>query len=75
MKYYLSSFKIGDDPTRLKDLLPKNKKAVYISNALDRYNDNGKSPKFRTRFLDFAVSGLDGFRRRRQPSFSVPVSA
>ncbi len=35
----------------------------------------GKSPKFRTRFLDFAVSGLDGFRRRRQPSFSVPVSA
>ena len=35
MKFYLSSYKIGDDPQQLKNLLPKNCKAVYISNALD----------------------------------------
>lgn len=35
MKFYLSSFKIGNDPTKLKTLLPVNARAVYISNALD----------------------------------------
>jgi len=35
MKFYLSSFKIGNDPTKLKHLLPEKVKAIYISNALD----------------------------------------
>lgn len=35
MKFYLSSFKIGNDPNQLKSLLPENPKAVYISNGLD----------------------------------------
>ena len=35
MKLYLSSYKIGDDPQKLKNLLPENCKAIYISNALD----------------------------------------
>lgn len=35
MKFYLSSFKIGDDPNQLKNLVPSNAKAVYISNGLD----------------------------------------
>ncbi len=35
MKFYLSSFKIGNDPNQLKSLLPDNPKAVYISNGLD----------------------------------------
>ena len=35
MKFYLSSFKIGNDPNKLKNLLPENVKAVYISNGLD----------------------------------------
>lgn len=35
MKFYLSSFKIGNDPNQLKSLLPENSKAVYISNGLD----------------------------------------
>ena len=35
MKLYLSSFKIGDDPNKLKQLLPNNTKAVYISSGLD----------------------------------------
>lgn len=40
MKFYFSSFAIGDEPEKLKNLLPLNKKAVYLSNALDRYNDS-----------------------------------
>lgn len=35
MKLYLSSYKIGDNPARLKELLPENSQAVYVSNALD----------------------------------------
>jgi len=35
MNLYLSSFKIGQDPRKLQNLLPKNPKAIYISNALD----------------------------------------
>jgi len=35
MKFYFSSYKIGNDPSKLKNLLPENAKAVYISNALD----------------------------------------
>ncbi len=35
MHLYLSSFKLGSDPSKLKNLLPNNAKAVYISNALD----------------------------------------
>jgi len=38
MKFYLSSFKIGNDPNQLKNLLPNNPKAVYISNGLDFAN-------------------------------------
>lgn len=35
MKFYLSSFKIGNDPNQLKRVLPCNPKTVYISNGLD----------------------------------------
>ncbi len=35
MKFYLSSFKIGNNPSKLSELLPSDTKAVYISNALD----------------------------------------
>jgi dipeptidase E len=43
MKFYFSSFAIGDEPEKLKNLLGENKKAVYISNALDRYNNNERA--------------------------------
>lgn len=36
MKYYLSSFKLGNETTKLKDMVSKtNKKFAYIPNALD----------------------------------------
>ena len=39
MKLYLSSYKLGDDPQQLVDLVGKNKKAALISNSLDCYTD------------------------------------
>ncbi|MCB9803009.1 Type 1 glutamine amidotransferase-like domain-containing protein [Candidatus Nomurabacteria bacterium] len=42
MKYYFSSFKIGDEPKKLKSLLPDNPQAVYISNGLDFASPEGK---------------------------------
>lgn len=42
MKFYFSSFKIGNDPDQLKNLLPNNPRAVYISNGLDFANPEGQ---------------------------------
>ncbi|MCK5211369.1 Type 1 glutamine amidotransferase-like domain-containing protein [Candidatus Parcubacteria bacterium] len=40
MKFYLSSYQIGDEVDKLKDLIPKNnRKTAYISNALDFSDD------------------------------------
>jgi len=40
MKFYLSSYKLGNEVARLKELMPtKNKKTAYISNALDFSDD------------------------------------
>lgn len=35
MKLYLSSFKIGDEPEKLRALLPEKARVLYVSNALD----------------------------------------
>lgn len=35
MKYYLSSYKFGDDPGRLKGLIPENPRLGHINNARD----------------------------------------
>ncbi len=40
MKFYLSSYKLGNEVDKLKELLPtENKKTAYISNALDFSDD------------------------------------
>lgn len=40
MKFYLSSYKLGNEIAKLKDLIPKdNKRVAYIPNALD-YSDD-----------------------------------
>ena len=39
MKLYLSSYKIGDNPKLLADLICNNKKIAIIPNALDIYTD------------------------------------
>lgn len=43
MKFYLSSYKVGNETSKLKTLIPTdNKKTAYISNALDFSNDSEK---------------------------------
>ncbi|OGI11717.1 hypothetical protein A3K64_00285 [Candidatus Micrarchaeota archaeon RBG_16_36_9] len=39
MKFYLSSYKIGNEIRKLKKMIPKNKKTALIPNALDCYNN------------------------------------
>jgi len=39
MKFYLSSYKIGNEIEKLKTLIPKNKRTAYIPNALDFSSD------------------------------------
>jgi len=46
MKFYLSSYKIGNETDILKTLIPKNnKKTAYISNALDFSDDLDRRKK------------------------------
>jgi dipeptidase E len=40
MKYYLSSFRIGNQIDKLKSLLPTNLRTAYIANALDFMRDS-----------------------------------
>lgn len=42
MKYYLSSYKFGDESARLRDIFGANKKVALISNALDFSDDKAR---------------------------------
>ena len=50
MKFYLSSYKIGNDIEKLNKVLPINKKTAYISNAID-FAKNEKWAKLKSRTL------------------------
>jgi dipeptidase E len=39
MKFYLSSFRMGNDVKKLKSILPRNKKTALIMNAIDFSKD------------------------------------
>ena len=54
MKYYLSSFKLGNEVERLKRLIPSNKKTAYISNALDMVDGQ----QWVKEFTEFDISQL-----------------
>lgn len=60
MKFYLSSYKIGNNVDKLKNLIPENKKTAYISNALDFSNDIERRKQSETTDTDQLKSlGLD----------------
>ena len=42
MKFYLSSYKIGNETKKLIGMMPKNRKTAYISNALDEWDSPEK---------------------------------
>ena len=39
MKFYLSSYRLGNEIQKLKKLLPKNKRVALVTNAADAYSD------------------------------------
>lgn len=60
MKFYLSSYKIGNEIDKLKSLIPENKKTAYISNALDFSNDAERRKQSELADIDQLKSlGLD----------------
>lgn len=56
MKFYLSSYKIGNQPEKLSALFSDNKKVGYIPNALDF---TGADPKRRTRHIENDMGSLN----------------
>lgn len=62
MKFYLSSFKIGNDPMKLKNLIPENARTVYISNALD-----SSKPENRKRIQESDMEELKQLGLEPQP--------
>jgi len=61
MRFYLSSYKLGNEIDKLKELIPtNNKKTAYISNALDFSNDLERRGKSEQSDIDeLSILGLD----------------
>lgn len=60
MKEYLSSFKLGNEVKRLKELIPPNHKTAYICNALDFADGQEWQAKFTQDDVDqLTAVGLD----------------
>lgn len=56
MKYYLSSYKFGNEVEKLKQMLPKGAKIGHINNAKD---STSLSPEIRARILNEEIVFLD----------------
>lgn len=62
MKLYLSSFKIGKNPDRLKKLLPKQAKGLYCCNPLD-----SAKPEVRARIQNDDLKELESIDLTAEP--------
>lgn len=56
MKFYLSSYKLGNEIDTLKALIPNNKKTAFISNALDFSSDLERRKKSEQSDIDDLTS-------------------
>lgn len=60
MKFYLSSYKLGNEIDTLKELIPTNKKTAFVSNALDFSSDLDRRKKSEQSDIDDLTGvGLD----------------
>lgn len=59
MKFYLSSYKIGDKSDKLKSLVPKGKKLGFIPNALDYVGAEKRIESNEKNMKDLADLGID----------------
>jgi dipeptidase E len=60
MKFYLSSFRLGDNPERLVELLTTNKKAAVIVNAIDDATEEIRKEKLEREISELATLGIVG---------------
>jgi dipeptidase E len=60
MKLYLSSFRLGDNPEQLNDLLSTNKKAAVIVNAIDDTSEEIRKEKLEREITDLATLDIIG---------------
>lgn len=58
MKLYLSSFRLGDNPERLRDLLSTNTKTAVIVNAIDDATEHVRTQKLDSEFKDLSSIGI-----------------
>lgn len=58
MKFYLSSYQLGDEPRAFLDLLGSNKKIALIMNATDSFGDGRRAHYVAKYSADFAELGL-----------------
>jgi dipeptidase E len=59
VKFYLSSYHLGDEPQRLSALGAKNSRVAVVQNALDAYTDVGRREiGWRREFADLKAIGL-----------------
>ncbi len=63
MKFYLSSYKLGNEVEKLAEMASNNKKMAYIPNALDAWNEIGKRKRYERK--DMAQLGKIGFKVER----------
>src|SRR5476651_2370709 len=59
MKLYLSSFRFGNNPERLPNLLSKNKKATVIVNAIDDAQQEVRKEKVQGELNDLQGLGIE----------------
>src|SRR5438477_276961 len=58
VKFYLSSYRLGDNPHQLVDLLSENKKAAVIINATDDDTEEIRKEKLQREFDDLSGLGI-----------------
>jgi len=59
MKFYLSSFRLGNNPERLIELLSENKKTAVIVNAIDDATEEERREKLEREFADLKTLGIE----------------
>ena len=62
MRLFLSSYRIGNRPERLKDLLKGGTKVAVISNASDHHTEPGIIERIHRDVMDFSAIGLQAER-------------
>jgi len=73
MKLYLSSYFLGDDPTKFAELFGKNKKVAIIMNAADIFGPAKRPDYLKKEIASLAKIGLEGEELDLRDYFNDPM--